>query len=92
MTSATRVYGAKLRDRGNARRLSGSAMDRLSGGGSSGVQSSTRPRAARDAKEAIAFVREHAKTRDLQEACVRALVAKCTILWGMLDAIAEARA
>jgi pyrroloquinoline-quinone synthase len=49
------------------------------------------PRAARDANEAIAFVCEHAKTRDLQEACVRALMAKCTILWGMLDAIAEAR-
>jgi pyrroloquinoline-quinone synthase len=49
------------------------------------------PRAARDAKEAIAFVSEHAKTRELQDACVRALVAKCTILWAMLDAVAEAR-
>jgi pyrroloquinoline-quinone synthase len=50
------------------------------------------PRAARDAQEAIAFVTAGAKTREAQEACVRALVAKCTILWSMLDAIAEARA
>jgi len=48
------------------------------------------PRAARDAKEAIAYVLEHATTRALQEACVRALVDKCRILWAMLDAIAEA--
>jgi pyrroloquinoline-quinone synthase len=50
------------------------------------------PRAARDAKEAIAFVCEHANSRALQEACVQALVAKCTILWAMLDAVAEAGA
>jgi pyrroloquinoline-quinone synthase len=49
------------------------------------------PRATRDAEEAIAFVTEHAKTRALQEACVRALVDKCAILWAMLDTIAEAR-
>lgn len=48
------------------------------------------PRATRDAQEALAFVVEHAKTRALQEACVRALVDKCRILWAMLDAIAEA--
>ncbi len=50
------------------------------------------PRAARDAEEALAFVREHATSREAQEACVRALVAKCTILWAMLDAVAEASA
>ena len=50
------------------------------------------PRAARDAEEAVAFVREHATSRALQEACVRALVAKCTILWAMLDCIAGADA
>jgi pyrroloquinoline-quinone synthase len=49
------------------------------------------PRAARDAEEAIAFVVRHATTVELQDACVRALVDKCTILWSMLDVIAEAR-
>jgi len=49
------------------------------------------PRATRDAEEAIAFVKLHATTAALQDACVRALVDKCTILWAMLDAIAEAR-
>jgi pyrroloquinoline-quinone synthase len=48
------------------------------------------PRAARDAEEAVAFVVHHADTREKQEACVRALVEKCRILWAMLDAIAEA--
>ncbi|MGH7437826.1 MAG: pyrroloquinoline-quinone synthase PqqC [Polyangiaceae bacterium] len=49
------------------------------------------PRAARDAEEAIAFVVRHATTVELQDACVRALVDKCAILWAMLDVIAEAR-
>jgi pyrroloquinoline-quinone synthase len=48
------------------------------------------PRATRDAEEALAFVVRHATTRELQEACVRALVEKCRILWSMLDAVAEA--
>jgi pyrroloquinoline-quinone synthase len=48
------------------------------------------PRATRDAQEALAFVVDHARTRELQEACVRALVDKCRILWAMLDAVAEA--
>jgi pyrroloquinoline-quinone synthase len=50
------------------------------------------PRAARDAEEAIAFVCLHADTREKEDACVRALVEKCTILWAMLDAISEAGA
>jgi pyrroloquinoline-quinone synthase len=50
------------------------------------------PRAARDAEEALAFVVEHARTPRLQEACVRALIDKCTILWSMLDAVEEAAA
>jgi pyrroloquinoline-quinone synthase len=50
------------------------------------------PRAARDAQEAVAFVTSHATTRAAQEACVRALVDKCRILWAMLDAVAEASA
>jgi pyrroloquinoline-quinone synthase len=48
------------------------------------------PRATRDAEEALAFVVEHAKTPALQEACVRALIDKCRVLWSMLDAVAEA--
>jgi pyrroloquinoline-quinone synthase len=50
------------------------------------------PRATRDAEEAIAFVAEQATTPELEEACVRALIDKCTILWAMLDAVAESRA
>ena len=50
------------------------------------------PRATRDAEEAIAFVTAHATTRALQEACVRALIEKCRILWALLDAVAEATA
>jgi pyrroloquinoline-quinone synthase len=50
------------------------------------------PRATRDAEEAIAFVTERATTRALQEACVRALIDKCRILWALLDGVAEASA
>jgi pyrroloquinoline-quinone synthase len=50
------------------------------------------PRASRDAQEALAFVVTHATTRSQQEACVDALVAKCRILWAMLDAVAESTA
>jgi pyrroloquinoline-quinone synthase len=50
------------------------------------------PRATRDAEEALAFVVRHATTPIMQDACVRALVDKCRILWAMLDAVAEARA
>ncbi|MDP9152235.1 MAG: pyrroloquinoline-quinone synthase PqqC [Myxococcota bacterium] len=48
------------------------------------------PRARRDAEEALAFVVRHATTGELQEACLRALLDKCVILWAMLDCIAEA--
>jgi pyrroloquinoline-quinone synthase len=48
------------------------------------------PRATRDAAEALEFVVRHATTQELQEACVRALVDKCRILWSMLDAVAGA--
>ncbi len=50
------------------------------------------PRATRDAQEALAFVTQHAQTPELENACVRALIDKCTVLWAMLDAIAEASA
>ncbi len=45
------------------------------------------PRARRDSAEALEFVVAHAGTRALQEACVRALVDKCEILWALLDAV-----
>jgi pyrroloquinoline-quinone synthase len=48
------------------------------------------PRAARDAEEAIDFVSRHATTRALQDACIQAFVDKCTILWALLDVVAEA--
>jgi pyrroloquinoline-quinone synthase len=47
-------------------------------------------RARRDSGEAIEFVEQHATTPALQDACVAALVAKCEILWEMLEAIATA--
>jgi pyrroloquinoline-quinone synthase len=45
------------------------------------------PRARRDADEAIAFVSEHATTREKQDQCVAALVTKCEILWSLLDSV-----
>ena len=45
------------------------------------------PRARRDSEEAIAFVAEHATTRELQDRCVAALVTKCEILWSLLDSV-----
>lgn len=45
------------------------------------------PRASRDAQEAVAFVVEHARTSELQERCVAALVKKTEILWHLLDCV-----
>jgi pyrroloquinoline-quinone synthase len=45
------------------------------------------PRARRDSEEAIAFLTTHAKTRDVQEACVAALIKKTEILWHLLDCV-----
>lgn len=45
------------------------------------------PRARRDSHEALDFVVGSATTRELQERCVAALVRKCEILWGLLDAV-----
>jgi pyrroloquinoline-quinone synthase len=50
------------------------------------------PRASRDAEEALTFVVEHATAAETQEACVRALIDKCKILWSLLDAVAEVAA
>jgi pyrroloquinoline-quinone synthase len=46
------------------------------------------PRASRDSQEAIAFVVEHARTPELQDRCVAALVKKTEILWHLLDCVA----
>jgi pyrroloquinoline-quinone synthase len=45
------------------------------------------PRARRDAEEALAFVLAGARTPELEDRCVAALVAKTEILWKMLDYI-----
>jgi pyrroloquinoline-quinone synthase len=49
------------------------------------------PRARRDSDEAIELVVRGALTRDLQEACVRALVRKTEILWHLLDCVQMAQ-
>jgi pyrroloquinoline-quinone synthase len=43
-----------------------------------------------DAVEAVNYVLAHATTREMQEACIAALVMKCDILWALLDAVAAA--
>jgi pyrroloquinoline-quinone synthase len=48
------------------------------------------PRARRDGEEALAWVVREARTRDLQTACVAALVRKTEILWHLLDAVDHA--
>jgi coenzyme PQQ biosynthesis protein C len=45
------------------------------------------PRARQDSEEALRFVHRSATTRELQEHCVAALIRKCEILWGLLDAV-----
>ena len=45
------------------------------------------PRARRDSEEAIEFVVANATTRELQERCVAALIAKTEILWHLLDCV-----
>jgi pyrroloquinoline-quinone synthase len=48
------------------------------------------PRARRDSQDAIEFVVGHARTRELQERCVAALVRKTEILWHLLDCVSAA--
>ena len=43
--------------------------------------------ARRDSEEGLAFVLEHARSRELQDRCVAALVTKTEILWHVLDSI-----
>jgi pyrroloquinoline-quinone synthase len=47
-------------------------------------------RAREDSREAIDYVLENAKTRDVQERCIDALIAKTEILWALLDAVDRA--
>jgi pyrroloquinoline-quinone synthase len=43
-----------------------------------------------DSNEALEITTEHCKTREMQNAAVRALEFKCDVLWSMLDAIHDA--
>jgi pyrroloquinoline-quinone synthase len=45
------------------------------------------PRATRDGRDALAFVVDGARTRELQDRCVAALVRKTEILWHLLDCV-----
>lgn len=46
--------------------------------------------APKDSKYGLAYVTEHAKTREQQERCMAALRRKCEILWQLLDAVDRA--
>jgi pyrroloquinoline-quinone synthase len=47
-------------------------------------------RARRDSEEAVAYVVAQARTRELQEACVAALIRKTEVLWHLLDCVQAA--
>jgi pyrroloquinoline-quinone synthase len=47
-------------------------------------------RAKEDSREAIDFVLANARTRDVQERCIDALIEKTNILWALLDAVDRA--
>lgn len=46
--------------------------------------------APRDATFALAYIKQHARTRAEQEACVAAVEFKCDVLWAQLDALYSA--
>lgn len=48
------------------------------------------PRARRDGEFGLAYVVAHASSRELQEACIAALVKKAEILWHLVDSVALA--
>ncbi len=48
--------------------------------------------AGRDVEVALAYVREHARTPETQQAVQAALLTKCDILWAMLDSLEHAYA
>jgi pyrroloquinoline-quinone synthase len=43
--------------------------------------------APKDADFALAYIKQHAKTRAEQDACVEAVKFKCNVLWAQLDAL-----
>jgi coenzyme PQQ biosynthesis protein C len=43
--------------------------------------------APRDADFALRYCTEHARTREEQELCLKALEFKCSVLWSMLDVL-----
>ncbi len=45
------------------------------------------PQAKRDSEWALAYVKQHAKTRAAQDAAIKALEFKCNVLWSQLDAL-----
>jgi len=45
------------------------------------------PRARRDSEEAIDYVVRHARSYELQERCVAALIRKTEVLWHLLDCV-----
>ncbi|MDB6036135.1 MAG: pqqC [Verrucomicrobiales bacterium] len=47
-------------------------------------------RARRDGDEGLAFVLQEAVTRELQEACIAALIRKTQVLWHLLDCVQAA--
>ena len=47
-------------------------------------------RARKDSEEAVEYVVKHATSRELQEACIAALIRKTEILWHLLDCVATA--
>jgi pyrroloquinoline-quinone synthase len=47
-------------------------------------------RARSDSQEAVAFVVAHATSRELQEACIAALIRKTEVLWHLLDCVTAA--
>jgi pyrroloquinoline-quinone synthase len=49
-------------------------------------------RARRDSEEAVEFVVANARTRELQDACVGALIRKTEVLWHLLDCVQLATA
>ncbi len=48
---------------------------------------SRRAQAPNDAREGLAYVREHATSQQDQDRCVAALTRKCEILWALLDGV-----
>jgi pyrroloquinoline-quinone synthase len=48
------------------------------------------PQAERDSRFALDYVKEHARTAEMQAKVLAALEFKCDVLWAMLDALYHA--